>query len=143
MKEIGGYFGLEQLVSNEYYKDLIPLNNGRNALLYVLKARGINKLYIPYYLCDSVSDMCSRNGYNFEYYNVDTEFMPIFNKTLTDEEYLFVVNYFGQLTNEKVRELKHRFGQIILDNVQAFFQKPIEGIDTISSCRKFFTILIH
>jgi hypothetical protein len=62
MKEIGGYFGLEQLVSNEYYKDLVPLNTGRNALLYLLKARNTKKLYISYYLCNSVSDMCSRNG---------------------------------------------------------------------------------
>jgi hypothetical protein len=71
MKEIGGYFGLEQLVSNEYYKDLILLNNGRNALLYLLKARNIKKLYIPYYLCNTVSDMCIRNGYKFEYYKID------------------------------------------------------------------------
>ena len=74
MKEIGGYFGLEQLVSNEYYKDLIPLNNGRNALLYLLKVRNIKKLYIPYYLCNSVSDICIRNGYKFEYYKIDAEF---------------------------------------------------------------------
>jgi hypothetical protein len=140
MKEIGGYFGLEQLVSNEYYKDLIPLNNGRNALLYVLKTRGINKIYIPYYLCNSVSDMCIRNGYKFEYYKIDAEFMPIFNKTLADDEYLYVVNYYGQLTNGKVLELKHRFAQIILDNIQAFFQKPLDGIDTIYSCRKFFGV---
>ena len=140
MKEIGGYFGLEQLISNEYYKDLITLNNGRNALLYVLKARNIKKLYIPYYLCNSVYDMCSRNCYEFEYYNLDTEFMPVFNKTLADDEYLYIVNYYGQLTNKKIPELKHRFGQIILDNVQAFFQKPLDGIDTIYSCRKFFGV---
>ena len=35
--EIGGYFGLEPLISNEYYKDLIALNTARNALLYILK----------------------------------------------------------------------------------------------------------
>lgn len=44
MKEIGGYFGLEELINNEYYKDLIPLNNGRNSLLYLLKAKNIKKL---------------------------------------------------------------------------------------------------
>ena len=82
MKEIGSYFGLEQLVRNEYYKDLIPLNNGRKAFLYVLKARNIKKPYIPYYLCNSVRDMCSRNGYKFEYYKIDAEFISIFNKTL-------------------------------------------------------------
>jgi hypothetical protein len=60
VKKIGGYFGLEQLVSNEYYKDLVPLNTGRNALLCLLKTRNIKKLYIPYYICNSVSDMCIR-----------------------------------------------------------------------------------
>jgi len=140
MKEIGGYFSLEQLISNEYYQDLIPLNTVRNALLYLLKARGIKKIYIPYYLCNSVSDMCSRNVYKFEYYNIDVEFMSIFNKTLTDGDFLFVANYYGQLTNGKVLGLKRQFAQIILDNAQAFFQKPLDGIETIYSCRKFFGV---
>ena len=140
MKEIGGYFGLEQLISNEYYKDLIPLNTGRNVLLYLLKVRGINKIYIPYYLDDSVSDMCSRNGYNFEYYNVDTKFMPIFNKTLADDEYLYIVNYYGQLTKRKVLDLKRQFVQIILDNTQVFFQKPVANVDTLYTCRKYFGV---
>jgi hypothetical protein len=140
MKEIGGYFGLEQFISNEYYNELIPLNNGRNALLYILKAKNIKKLHIPYYLCNSVSDMLRRNGCVFEYYNVDTAFMPIFNKTLADDEYLYVVNYYGQLTEEKVLNLKQQHAQIILDNTQAFFQKPLAGIDTIYSCRKFFGV---
>jgi hypothetical protein len=140
MKEIGGYFGLEQLISNEYYKDLIPLNTGRNALLYLLKVRGINKIYIPYYLTDTVSDMCSRNGYNFGYYNVDTEFMPIFNKTLADDEYLYIVNYYGQLTKRKVLDLKRQFVQIIFDNTQAFFQKPVADVDTIYVCAKYFGV---
>ena len=37
MKEIGGYFEFEQLVDNEYYKDLLKLNTGRNALVYLMK----------------------------------------------------------------------------------------------------------
>ena len=131
---------MEQLISNEYYKDLIPLNTGRNALLYVLKTRGINKIYISYYLCNSMGDMCVRNGYKLEYYKIDAEFIPIFNKTLADDEYLYVANYYGQLTNEKIFSLKQQFVQIILDNTQAFFQKPIEGIDTIYFCRKFFSV---
>jgi len=140
MKEIGGYFGLEQLVSNEYYNDLIALNNGRNTLLYLLKAKNIKKLYIPHYLCNSVSDMCSRNDYKFEYYNIDNEFMPVFNRLLNNDEYLYIVNYYGQLTNGKILDLKRQYTQIILDNIQAFFQKPVAGIDTIYSCRKFFGV---
>ena len=34
IKEIGGYFGLEELISNEYYPDLAAVNNARCALLY-------------------------------------------------------------------------------------------------------------
>lgn len=140
MKEIGGYFGLEQLISNEYYKNLIPLNNGRNALLYLLKAKKIRKLYIPYYICDSVIDMLKLYGYVFDYYNINSEFIPIFNKTLKDNEYLYVVNYYGYLINDRVICLKQKHKQIILDNTQAFFQKPLEGIDSIYTCRKYFGV---
>lgn len=140
MKEIAGYFGLEQLISNEYYKDLIPLNTGRNALLYLLKAKNIKKVYIPYYLCNSISDMLKENRYDFEYYKISPKFMPVFNKRLEKNEHLFVVNYYGQLTKEKILSLKKRYKNIILDNTHAFFQKPLKGIDTIYSCRKFFGV---
>ena len=63
MKEIGGYFGLEESTRNEYYPKLVALNTGRNALLYVLKARKIEKIYIPYYLCDTVSEICKKYKY--------------------------------------------------------------------------------
>lgn len=138
MKEIGGYFGLEQLKSNEYYKDLIPLNSGRNALSYILIARNIKKLYIPYYLCNSVSTVCRKKGIEIEYYRIDNDFLPMITKDILNNEYIYIVNYYGQLENKKIVELKQKFRQIILDNVQAFFQPPLTGIDTLYSCRKFF-----
>ena len=54
--------------------------------------------------------------------------------------FIYVVNYYGQISNKKAAELKQAFGNIIFDNVHAFFQKPIKGIDTIYSCRKFFGV---
>lgn len=140
MKEIGGYFGLEPLISKEYYPDLVAVNNARNGLLYLLKARKIKKLFIPYFLCDSVSGVCDREGYSYEYYNITPELLPDFDKALAEGEYLYVVNYYGQLDNDKARSLKNQFGNIIFDNVQAFFQKPIAGVDTLYSCRKFFGV---
>ena len=139
-REIGGYFGLEQLLSDEYYKDLIALNTARNALLYVLRAKKINKVYIPLYLCDSISKMLRTNSYNFEYYNIDDDFNPIFNKLLQKDEFIYIVNYFGQMANERMRFFKRKYNNIIVDNVMAFFQKPLKGIDTIYSCRKFFGV---
>ena len=138
--EIGGYFGLEPLISNEYYKDLLALNTARNALLYILKARRIQKLYIPYYLCDSVSEMCDREGYTYEFYHINSGFLPVFEKNLSDNEYLYIVNYYGQISNEQIKNLQAKYERIIIDNVQAFFQKPVQGIDTIYSCRKFFGV---
>lgn len=140
MKEIGGYFGLEQSTHNEYYSNLLALNTGRNALLYVLKARKIEKIYIPYYLCDTVSEICKKYKYEFEYYHVDKAFKPIFSKQLKKSEYIYIVNYFGQISNSELLKFKVEYKNVIFDNVQAFFQKPVKGIDTIYSCRKFFGV---
>lgn len=140
MKEIGGYFELEHLISDEYYKGLIHLNTARNALLYLIKLKEIEKVYIPYYLCNSVSDMLQKFGYKYEYYRIAADFSPIFNKNLKEQEYLYIVNYFGQLSEEKILSLKDQHKQIIIDNSQAFFQRPLSLIDTIYSCRKFFGV---
>lgn len=140
MRELGGYFGMENLIHDEFYSDLLALNSGSNALLYLLKARDIKKLYIPYYLCDSVSNLLTKYSYEYDYYYVDEQFQPIFDKPLMQGEYLYVVNLYGQVTQEKTRALKNRYDQLILDHSQAFFQKPIEGVDTIYSCRKYFGV---
>ena len=142
MKEIGGYFELDRLTggNGEYYSDLIALNTARNALVYLVKAKGIKKIYIPYFLCDSVSLVCNREGIAYEHYHTNKDFQPIFDKALQDDEYLYVVNLYGQLNNEIISELKRTYGKIIVDNIHGFFQKPVEGIDTIYSCRKFFGV---
>ena len=133
MKEIGGYFELEQFAGNAYHEDLLALNNGRCALLYLLKARNIQKLYIPYFLCDSVSNLCERYGYQYEYYHIDRNFCPIFDKTLMAGEWLYIVNFYGQISNRQLLEMRERYKNIIFDNIHAFFQKPVPGVDTVYS----------
>ena len=140
MKEIGGYFGLESFGGRELYAGLLALNSARNALLYLLKARDIKKLYIPYYLCDCVSNTCDKYGCEYEYYRIGRELLPQVERSFSGGEYLYIVNIFGQISNEMIISLKEKYGNIIVDNVQAFFQPPVEGIDTIYSCRKFFGV---
>lgn len=140
MKEIGGYFGLEAFSGREYHDTLIAVNSGRNALAYLLKARNIRKLYIPYFLCNSVSGVCQREGCSVEYYHIGKDFHPIFDKQLSDDEWIYVVNFYGQILNEQAVAMKYRWKNILFDNVQAFFQLPVDGIDTIYSCRKFFGV---
>ena len=139
-REIGGYFELEESSGDVFYPKLVALNTARNALIYIIKAKGIKKIYIPTYLCAVVAKVLEREQIAYEYYGVDTEFLPIFDKKPKEGEALYVVNFYGLLDNEKLKNLKNRFERIILDNTHAFFQRPIEGIDTIYNCRKFFGV---
>ena len=142
MREIGGYFGLENHLNNggEYHANLVALNTARNALVYLAKAKRIEKLYIPYLLRDSVSLICEREGIPYEYYHTDESFQPNFDKKLSNGEYLYVVNLYGQLGNERISGLQKQYKRVIADNIHAFFQKPVDGVDTIYSCRKFFGV---
>lgn len=140
MKEIGGYLELETLIGKEYYPELIAVNSAANGLIYLIRAKKIKKIYMPFYLCDSVANACNRAACKVEYYHIDKNFMPLFDKQLEANEYLYIVNYFGQISNSCVSNFKEKFHNVIFDNVQAFFQKPIKGIDTIYSCRKFFGV---
>ncbi len=139
-REIGGYFGLERFTGEEYHKDAVAVNTGRNALLYVLRARGVKKLYIPAFLCDTVAELCRREGYPFEEYAVGEDFLPQFDRTLGEGEWMYVVNYYGQLSNACIEEYKQKYDRVIADYVQAFFQKPAANVDTVYSCRKFFGV---
>lgn len=139
-KEIGGYFGLERLISNEYYPDLAAVNNARCALLYILKARHYNKVYLPYFLCDSVRLVLEREKIPFEEYRIDRTFLPLLDTKTNSEEVVYIVNYYGLLCDAQLISLKNRYGNIVVDNAQAFFARPIQGIDTIYSCRKFFGV---
>lgn len=140
MKEIGGYFGLETLISNEYYSELLKLNTCRNALIFLLKNRNTKKLYLPYYLCSSVYEACLKYDIEVENYHIGKSFFSEAEINCKENECVYIVNYFCQLTENDIFAMKQKYKRIIVDNSQAFFQKPIHGIDTIYSCRKFFGV---
>ena len=141
MKEIGGYFGLEELSGTEYYADLIPLNSGRNALLYICLAKNIRKLYLPYFLCSCISDMCREHGIEVSFYHINEQLMPLLEAKPHDGQAVYVVNYYGRLDCGAVERLQDRYnGRLIVDNTHAFFQAPVSGVDTLYTCRKFFGV---
>lgn len=140
IKEIGGYFGLEELISNEYYPDLTAVNNARCALLYIIKAKQYKKVYLPYFLCDSVRLVLERERIPFEEYRIDKSFLPLLDIRTNPEEVVYIVNFYGLFNEEKLINLKNKYGNIVVDNSQAFFAKPVKGIDTLYSCRKFFGV---
>lgn len=139
MREIGGYVELDKYALPMLHDGAIALNCGRNALAYLIRARKIKKIQIPKFLCASVREACEKENAKIKYYSIDVDFMPK-DIALDDDEWLYVVNYYGQITNEKIRAFVEMYNRIIVDNVQAYFQMPVKGVDTLYTCRKFFGV---
>lgn len=140
MREIGGYLEFETYSGSLYHDGALALNCGRACLEYLIRAKGIRKIYIPFFCCRSVSEPCVKTGIEVEYYHIDANFRPLFDGTLAEDEWLYIVNYYGQISNEEATGWKERWGNIIFDNAQAFFQLPVPSIDTLYTCRKFFGV---
>jgi hypothetical protein len=140
MKEIGGYFELELRKGEEYHKDAISLNTGRNALEVILRSRKYSKVFIPFYTCDVILEPFSKLGVNYEFYFIDEDFEPVFDyKKIKDDEGFLYINYFG-IKDSFVFEIAKVCRNLIIDNSQAFFSEPISNIPTFYSCRKFFGV---
>ena len=137
--EIGGYFGLELPSGTEYHPDAIHLNSGRSGLHYILKAKHFRKIWLPHYICDSVLTPIKTEHVSFEYYSINENFEPAFDGEIKDDECLLYVNYFG-LNDENVRKAAGKYRNVIIDNTQAFYARPLSGVDTLYSPRKFFGV---
>lgn len=144
MKEIGSFFWTWAWKKEEYHKDAIKLNTGRNALEYILRAKKYNKVYIPFYICSSVLEPINKLGLEYEYYHIDKEFnIELELSKIESNNLLLYVNYFG-ICNNQVEQLlnkrhNYRF-DICIDNTQAFFNRPKGEEYTIYSARKFFGV---
>lgn len=139
MREIGGYIELDKYRGTMLYDDAVLLNCGRNALVYIIKAKGIRSIYLPYFLCDSVTDVCKKYGVKIYYYHIGLDWLPEYIE-LKDGAWLYLVNYYGQLTNTVINSIVEKHKNVIVDNAQAYFQEPINGVDTLYTCRKFFGV---
>ena len=123
MKEIGGYFQLEEMPGEEYYPDLYRVNLGRTALLWLLKSRRCRKILLPYFLCESVVHTCQENQIETEFYHLNEKLEVLYPKEqLPEGEYLYLVNYYGQLSDSRISEYKKIYGNIIVDHTHAFFR---------------------
>ena len=140
MVPIGGYFSIELPQYEEYHKNAIRLNTGRNCLEYILRVRGYKKVYIPYYTCDVMLEPFKKLGIPYKYYYIDIQFEIRDRFTLKEGEALLYTNYYG-LKQRYVEQLAATVGnRLIVDNTQAFYAKPVAGIDTFYTCRKFFGV---
>ena len=140
MKAIGGYFELELNKKKEYHQEGIRLNTGRNAFEYILLANSYSKIYLPFFTCDVLLEPLKKHQIEYEFYTINEQFEPLFdyNKVESNEAFLYT-NYFG-LKDLFVIQIAKICRNLIIDSAQSFFSKPIDGIDTFYSARKFFGV---
>jgi len=80
MKEIGGYIEFEHYHGKQFHEEAIKLNCSRNCLAYLIKLRDIKHIYVPYFLCDSVLNVCKKYGVEVSFFNIDENFLPVVPK---------------------------------------------------------------
>lgn len=137
---IGGYFELELREGEHYHRNAIRLNTASNCFEYVLRARNYAKVYIPYYTCEVMLVPIRKLHIEHEFYHIDEKLEPTNLPKLDANEAFLYTNYFG-LKQDCVKRLVLEYGsQLIVDDAQAFYAEPLEGIDTFYSARKFFGV---
>lgn len=138
--EYGGYIEFERFKGNILHSDGIALNCGRSCLGYILEAKAVKKIYLPYFLCETVKHTVEKYGVKIGFYSIGRDFKPIIEFEVRSGEFLYLVNFYGQLTEAYIRQCIKKYKNIILDNAQHYFASPITGIHTIYTCRKFFGV---
>lgn len=137
--EIGSFIELQFPKGLEYYKgetNIARLNSGRVAIWHAFRVLGCEAIWLPYYQCNSVREFLSRKGVTIKYYHIDQNFNPI-DLFPEKNDAVLIVNYFGVMSVKRIQTLAKQFANVIIDNSQAFFSKPIEGCMNVYSARKF------
>lgn len=141
MRAIGGYFKLDLPDGgHEYHQGAIKLNTGRNALEYVLRANNYEKIFLPLYTCHVMLQPIERLGIPYELYHINESLEPEFDFGRLNKGDVFLYNNYFGIKGSFLPKLKDKAPNLIVDNVQAFFDLPLTGVPTFYSARKFFGV---
>ena len=140
MQAIGGYFELADYEQGDGFphQDGILLNTGRNALEYILRYIGeVKGVYLPYYTCEVVLEPLKKLHIPYSFYHINAMFEMVEDIQPKEGEYIIANNYFG-VKDAYIKLLAKKYGDhLIVDCAQALFAKPIPGIKSFYSTRKF------
>lgn len=115
---------------------MLELNLARNCLKYIIRAYGIKEIFIPYYSCETIWQAARQENCKIRFYHIDKNMMP--THKFSENSYVLYINYFG-LCEDKCLELAEKYPNLIVDNTQSFYSKPI-GLASFNSLRKFFKV---
>lgn len=139
-REIGGYLELERFGGSLLHEKALALSSGRACLAYLIRQRRIRKILLPDFLCDVVEQTCARYGVSVQRYPVGNDLRPTGRLSPAGDAWLYLVNFYGQLSGEEVAAWAARFPCLIVDNAQAYFAPALPGVDTLYTCRKFLGV---
>lgn len=138
--EIGSFIELQFNKGREYFKgdiDIARLNTGRAAIYHAFRITKCDSIWLPVYQCDTVRDFLKKKEVNIKYYHIDKFFNPIDIKQETNDAVL-LVNYYGVMSQNRMKQLASNYKNVIIDNSQAFYCESLDSCLNVYSCRKFF-----
>lgn len=140
--EIGSFLSLDLRSTGEYHKqesNISRLNSARAGIYHACRIYNCQSIHLPYYLCPTVKKFLKNHSINIKYYYINSSFEPV-DLQQEDGHAVLIVNYFGILSEKKIKMLSDQFKGVIIDNSAAFYAKPIETAINIYSPRKFFGV---
>lgn len=144
--EIGSFIELQMPKGMEYYKDncfdgmeIARLNTGRAAIYHAFTTTNCKAIWLPYYQCESVKEFFERKGVVCKFYHIDETFTPE-NIDQDNGDAILIVNYYGIMSSDRMSSLASMYRDVIIDNSQAFFAKPMKDCLNVYSARKFIGV---
>lgn len=112
---------------------VLEFDYAREALKYLVREFGIEKMHIPYYLCDVVRHSLVEIGCQPLFYHIDDDFYP--KTEFPEEDFILYPNYFG-ICGVNTEKLVGKYPKLIVDNAHAYFDKP-SGFACFNAGHKF------
>ena len=136
---IGGYLELE-LGSHgrELHPDALHFQSARAAFLALMLAARPRKIWLPWYICQTMADQAVQAGVELARYGIDEQFLPGADVDPAPGDWLLYVNYFG-LCDPQIDRVLARFGadRVVIDNSHALYSPPRDCVGNLYSPRKF------
>lgn len=135
---MGGYFEMELRRGHQPFPDALAFNSARSAFQALLRSRDIRKVFMPHFLCAVMPEAARSVGVQVVEYGLDDQLELVVMPELGESDALLYVDYFG-LKTHYVRNVlaEHLRPHLIVDNSQALFAAPLNGVPTLYSPRKF------
>ena len=136
VKELGGYFELDQGGGDTPLPNVVLLNSGRNALRHIVRQLKVKSIWVPDYTCPVVWDAFKAEKCELKFYSVGLDMLPA--ERFPQNDFILCTNYFG-CCGKNVEQLASEHPNLIVDCAQAYHANP-KGRASFSSPRKSFGV---